>query len=364
MIGTNTTPQAVGDACMGTRNVCGLNGPGPLMNLEFLRGHGQFSDKLYYQAFEKCSMDDLIGFREGNGDDFGPSGGIKNQTCVDHLKLIEAAVGPFYVYNLYDACWYQNDLEPPHNTLTKPRSYFSRVPPHSLASSSSKSGQNKQVRQRMVSPNLQGAVNDYPCGGDQAFFNWVMTPQVKKALHVSPNASFFSGDNGVGFTYNQTEPDLMPFYFHVVNNTDLRVLVYNGDSDPSINSFTAQNWTSGLGIEETKAWRPWTVDGKQYIGGYVTRYANDFDYLTIRGAGTLSFSPKGKDAADECVLPFENLLICIDVFPVHLRLLGHMVPQYKPKVTFEFLSKWLKNEEWLGWDSEDNSPDDIRVASK
>ena len=25
---------------------------------------------------------------------------------------------------------------------------------------------------------------------------------------------------------------------------------------------------------------------------------------------------------------------------------GHMVPGMKPKVTFEFISKWLKNEDW------------------
>jgi carboxypeptidase C (cathepsin A) len=86
----------------------------------------------------------------------------------------------------------------------------------------------------------------------------------------------------------------------------------NGDSDPAINSFTAQNWTSHLGFDEIEAWRPWTIDGKEYIGGYVTRYENNFDFLTIRGA-------------------------------------GHMVPQYKPKVTFEFLSRWLKDEPWQEW---------------
>jgi hypothetical protein len=46
------------------------------------------------------------------------------------------------------------------------------------------------------------------------------------------------------------------------------------------------------------------------MGGYVTRYEKDFDFLTIRGS-------------------------------------GHMVPEYKPKVTLEFLEKWLKGEDWL-----------------
>lgn len=287
---------AVGDGCMGTKNVCGRDGPGPLLDLEFLHGHGQFSDKLYRETFDICSMEDLVGFQTHNDtDNFGPGRGVSNSTCRGHLKKIEDAVGPFYSYNLYDACWYQNDLEPPTRTSSQ--------------QSSSSGGGSRNVREGTVS--VTGALSDYPCGGDQAFFDWVMMPQVKKALHVAPDANFFSGDNGIGFTYTPSEPDLMPFYHRVVNETDLRVLVYNGDTDPAINSFTAQNWTSHLGIPETEAWRPWTVDGKQYIGGYVTRYANNFDFLTVRGA-------------------------------------GHMVPQHKPRVTFEFLSKWLRNEEWQG----------------
>ena len=52
-----------------------------------------------------------------------------------------------------------------------------------------------------------------------------------------------------------------------------------------LNSFYAQNWTSALGYAETQEWRPWTIDGKEAMGGYITRYEHDFDYLTIRGAG-------------------------------------------------------------------------------
>jgi len=76
-----------------------------------------------------------------------------------------------------------------------------------------------------------------------------------------------------------------------------------------LNSFYAQNWTAALGYDELEGWRPWTLDGKQAMGGYVTRYKNDFDYLTIRGA-------------------------------------GHMVPEYQPRSSLEFLKRWLRNEEW------------------
>jgi Serine carboxypeptidase len=57
------------------------------------------------------------------------------------------------------------------------------------------------------------------------------------------------------------------------------------DTDPAINSFAAQNWTSHLGFNETQSWRPWTIDGCRRMGGYVTRYQGNFDFLTIRGAG-------------------------------------------------------------------------------
>ena len=85
--------------------------------------------------------------------------------------------------------------------------------------------------------------------------------------------------------YKQTEPDLMPFYRKVAQKTSLKVLVYNGDADPSINSFVAENWTVALGYDETQPWRAWTLDGCRKVGGYVTRYKQNFDYLTIRGSG-------------------------------------------------------------------------------
>ena len=74
-------------------------------------------------------------------------------------------------------------------------------------------------------------------------------PPVKAALHVPADAYFFQCDNGDGFNYTGNTPALMPFYRHVIENTSLRVLVYNGDTDPGLNSFYAQNWTAALGYK-------------------------------------------------------------------------------------------------------------------
>ena len=92
------------------------------------------------------------------------------------------------------------------------------------------------------------------------------------------------------------------------------MLVYNGDTDPAITSFAAQTWTSHLWFTETEHWRPWTVDGCQRMGGYVTRYEDMFDFLTIRGA-------------------------------------GHMVPTYKPAATFTFLQAWIQGDDYPAFDA-------------
>lgn len=293
---------AIGDGCVGTDVLCGANGPGPLSYLEFFGGHGQMSQKLYHQAMTECPADQLLGFGVP----------VTDPKCKALLSKMNKQIGPYYAYNLYDACWYQNSLNPPHSkgimgehSGGHQRSYWG---PPTKAVSTSRHGHGSRRLQ---------ALNDYPCGGPQALFEWIETPEVKEALHVDPDAEFFSGDNGAGLVYNLTEPNLMPFYLKLAKETKVRVLIYNGDTDPSINSFASQNWTSHLGLQEKQEWRPWTLDGKSYLGGYVTRYDGDFDFLTIRGS-------------------------------------GHMVPQYKPKVTLEFLRKWLSNEDWLHWDGKND----------
>ena len=45
------------------------------------------------------------------------------------------------------------------------------------------------------------------------------------------------------------------------------------------------DYFDSLGVNESEAWRPWTLDGKQRMGGYVVTWPGDLSYLTIRGSG-------------------------------------------------------------------------------
>ena len=77
----------------------------------------------------------------------------------------------------------------------------------------------------------------------------------------------------------------------------------------AFSGFYSQNWTSSLQFPELQAWRPWTRDGEMKMGGYATRYAKDFDFVTIRGA-------------------------------------GHMVPEYKPDAALVMLRSFLSKEDY------------------
>jgi len=259
---------AVGDGCLGTQtSLCGdLNavGFGDFWNILFLAGHHQIPLEDFQLVMKACHH-----YSETN---FLISGSEDDDACKAQLDRIKLEVGGYFTYSLYDTCTYRNGL----------------------------------LKGNDVDTAAALGDNDYPCGGGIVLEQYVRLDIVHRALKVQ--SEFFETDNaGDGFEYTPTEPDLTGFYREVVEQQKLRVLIYNGDTDPAITSFAAQNWTSHMGFEELQHWRPWTVDRCQRMGGYVTRYKDNFDFVTIRGA-------------------------------------GHMVPTYKPIATYTFLKTWITND--------------------
>ncbi|GMI12231.1 hypothetical protein TrVE_jg10486 [Triparma verrucosa] len=278
---------AVGDACTGTEVLCGDDGDfGPWWDITFMYGHGQFSTKTYDSIIAACT-EAALKHPLANG-------GLSDD-CNNLLDKMTEEIGGYYDYALYDDCTYENGL------LLSPAR-----PAHTLWRGE-----------------IGGALNDYSCGGGDAMEVYANVSAVRDAFHVSPEAYFFSGDNGVGFNYTLTEKNLIPFYKDLAvgkyKDLGVRVMVYNGDTDPGINSFVAQNWTSHVGLEETQPWRSWTLDSCLKMGGYVTRYEGNFDFVTIRGA-------------------------------------GHMVPTYKPDAAFEMFRTWIENDDFKRYDGDCEAP--------
>jgi Serine carboxypeptidase len=78
-------------------------------------------------------------------------------------------------------------------------------------------------------PRTSAVPNGYACGGPTAQVEWLGKSEVKAALNVPEEANFFQCDNGVGFTYNITEVDLVSWYKEVIAENKLRIMVYNGE---------------------------------------------------------------------------------------------------------------------------------------
>ena len=138
-------------------------------------------------------------------------------------------------------------------------------------------------------------------------------PDVMDALHIPPKSFYFSADNGDGMVYNLTWASNLPLMRRLQSGVDgVRVLVYNGDTDPSVTTLIAQNWTTALNFPVLEAWRQWTFDNVSgVVGGEIVRWKNGFDFVTIRGS-------------------------------------GHMVPRFKPYSAYLMMKRWINDETWPG----------------
>jgi hypothetical protein len=282
---------AVGDGCLGTQTgICGELSPNShepdIWRVLFLAGHGQIPFSTFQKVLFACRAVDA----RGDGGEVTILGydrwATDDDDCKAALTKVKEQVGGYFEYSLYDDCIYRNlAIE----TVAANAA--------GVSSSSPPPGPSR----------VRGGLNDYPCGGYPVMVEWLNRDDVKRALHL--HGSFFSVDNAQNFDYTPTEPDLTGFFRHLAAETPIRVLIYNGDTDPSITSLEGQNWTSSLGLPEVQPWRPWSIDSCLRVGGYVTRYEGDFDFLTVRGS-------------------------------------GHMVPTYKAEATFAFLQAWIENRDY------------------
>jgi hypothetical protein len=270
---------ALGDVCMGTDVLCGAASnawSGPWFGLLFAAGQGCISLPTFRALITECPLELL---------EHGPMANAP-PACQEAVEAAHSECPPnaMFAYNYLDQC------------------------PVTVFSSASADG--SSLPQPQPSVNVSG----YPCGGDGALKYYVSLPEVKAALNVAPNSVFWSFDNGAGFVYNLTWASNLPLMRRLQSNADGRgisVLVYNGETDPSISSVKSQNWTHALRFPVLESWRPWTfgrdANSSQVVAGQVIQWQGGFTHATVRGSGHMVPNNKGYSA----FLMLQNFLLGI-----------------------------------------------------
>jgi len=255
----------IGNGCWGNAvGMCGKGGDPMQISMNFFYGHALFSERLYNNITRDCGDFSTI-----------------SAACQADINAMNNAVGSYYVYNIYDTCGSDNYM----------LDYFMQDGP----------GQPyylKAFHPENLAPGE--ALNDYPCGGDNAYHVWVADPAVPSALHVI---------RGGSQSYTRTAQDLRPVYKTLLNK--YRITIFSGDSDACVPFWGSEEWTSELGFPVASAWHPWqakALNGHTITAGYATRYTapNEFQYVTVKGS-------------------------------------GHMVPTFKPSVALTLFQKFVSN---------------------
>ncbi|KAL0322294.1 UNVERIFIED_CONTAM: Serine carboxypeptidase-like 20 [Sesamum calycinum] len=132
---------------------------------------------------------------------------------------------------------------------------------------------------------------------------WLNNDAVRKAIHASPESGNWSLCVDLRYTHDAGS---MLSYHKNLTSSGYRVLIYSGDHDMCVPFTGTQAWTQSLGYKIVDEWRPWKSN--RQVAGFIQEYANDFTFLTIKGAGhtvpeykpreSLHFFTDAPDASD------------------------------------------------------------------
>uniref|UniRef100_A0A3B3CZ54 Lysosomal protective protein n=1 Tax=Oryzias melastigma TaxID=30732 RepID=A0A3B3CZ54_ORYME len=126
-----------------------------------------------------------------------------------------------------------------------------------------------------------------PCTNSTPLAVYLNDQDVKKALHISPNALDWDICSAeVNRNYGRLYMDVRKQYLKLLSTKKYRVLVYNGDADMACNFMGDEWFVESLQQQVQVQRRPWyyqAVDGRQ-VGGFVKEFDN-IAFLTVKGSG-------------------------------------------------------------------------------
>jgi hypothetical protein len=299
--GVNLVGAAIGNGVGGTDSDTG--GDGGRVRAKFYYGHGLFSDKLRESMEKECGSLNYPTV---------PGWINKTDACNKAYQAMITAVGPHNFYNLDDFCpteeektatmdvWVASMQANPDGSLPRMDELLHKNPttapgagPHAYsarAAAKATATDTDEAPCAVVSDVPGGPLGEVQnwCGVDRSMMQWLGTPEVVKALHMTGPKG--TEKNNLRYTGGYRNGDLRSLYKELA--LQYRLWIYNGQEDGCIPYTGAEEWTSYLGFPETTAWHPWFGDenagGSRVAAGYATNYgapAKDFAFVTVKGAG-------------------------------------------------------------------------------
>ncbi|PIN01835.1 Serine carboxypeptidases (lysosomal cathepsin A) [Handroanthus impetiginosus] len=262
----------------------------------FAHGMGLISDNMFKEAEVLC---------KGNYHKF------ISIDCQQILYKIFMVLDELNIYDILEPCFHSREADDVANgnTTLLPQSF------KQLGST----GRPLAVRKRMFgrawpfrAPVEDGIIPSWPqlmrkvivpCMDDVQATIWLNNDAVREAIHANPESGNWS--LCVSLLYIHDAGSMISYHKNLTSS-GYRVLIYSGDHDMCVPFTGTQAWTQSLGYEVVDEWRPWKSNGQ--IAGFIQEYSNDFTFLTVKGA-------------------------------------GHTVPEYKPRESLDFFSRWLERKQ-------------------
>ncbi|CAG2173129.1 unnamed protein product, partial [Oppiella nova] len=134
-------------------------------------------------------------------------------------------------------------------------------------------------------PMMSFNANHYDDCPTYKHIDWINTPEVRKALHVSIDDTHKWTDCTDGIYYYTKPTPQFPVIKELLDVYNLEKFVaFNGNFDTMCDHITTQYFIDSLGISKMSGYRPWyKSDGS--VAGYVQNYKRGVTWVLVLAAG-------------------------------------------------------------------------------
>ena len=159
-------------------------------------------------------------------------------------------------------------------------------------------GESKKAKKYMAWRERFGLKGEVPCVDDMGLHNYLNNETVRTAFHIP--TTFTDTWEICSDTLNYTIDYAVgsyPLYKNTLLASNLRILIYSGDTDAAVPTNGTMTWLNMLSIPNITTWREWGNTEWGQVAGYTIDFQNSpttakLSFTTIKGTGHMSIQWK------------------------------------------------------------------------